>query len=372
MGTCPHCGSRVPAGAFCGNCGGNLTGDEHRGRLHAYAASPGEHVGRPALISTLFPHLAQRHANVFREAFGVGLLIVILLAALRLYTSSLIAAAVLLPLLYILYLYEVEVYQHEPIAVLAATFVLGAGLGTAYTLVSAHYAGLALSGTIRGPLITGVVQPVIAQLLMIAGPLLLLRRAEFDETLDGLTFGVTAALGFTLATVLAGYWHTFTMPLQGSEAISPDAVLRILRAGVLVAVVNACTTGTITAMLWRARRSRRREVGPMRSRSGAVAVAFGTQTVLGVAGYYIGSLVGLVVLWTVAAILLLLWVRVLLHYALIDESADFGVGPDAPCPECHRMVPAMNFCPACGVYRGAARRRDRPPDMGPRVAPTHG
>ncbi|HEX6538127.1 MAG TPA: PrsW family glutamic-type intramembrane protease [Candidatus Dormibacteraeota bacterium] len=372
LGTCPHCGARVPVGAFCGSCGATLTEQAHGGRLHAYAASPGEHVARPALISTLFPHLAHRHANVFREAFGIGLLLVVLLAALRLYTSALIAAAVLLPLLYILYLYEVEVYEREPVTVLAATFIAGAGLGTGYTLVSAHFAGFALSGTVRGPLITGVMQPVIAQLLMIAGPLLLLRRAEFDETLDGLTFGVTAALGFTLASVLAGYWHAFTMPLQGTEAISPDAVLRILRAGVLVAVVNACTTGTITAMLWRARRARQRQVGPLRSRSGAVTVAFAAQIVLGLAGYYAGSLVGLVVLWTAAAVVLLLWVRVLVHYALIDESIDFVIGPASPCPECHRLVPSMNFCPACGVYRGAARKQDRPPDTGQRVAPSHG
>jgi RsiW-degrading membrane proteinase PrsW (M82 family) len=372
LGTCPHCGARVPVGAFCGDCGASLTEHAHGGRLHAYAASPGEHVGRPALISTLFPHLGHRHANVFREAFGVGLLIVILLAALRLYTSALIAASLLLPLLYLLYLYEVEVYEHEPLRVLAATFVVSAAFGTGYTLVSAHFSGVALSGTVRGPLITGLVQPAIAQLLMLAGPLLLLARAHFDETLDGLTFGVTSALGFTLASVLTGYWHTFTMPLQGAGSVSPNAVLAILRAGVLVAIVNACTTATITAMLWRARRSRERHVGAVRGVKGAIIVAFATQLVLGIAGYYVGSLLGLVLLWAFAAVVLLVWVRVLVHYALIDESLDFGVGELGPCPECHRMVPAMNFCPSCGVYRGAARKQDRARDVRGRVAPSHG
>lgn len=372
LGTCPHCGARIPVGAFCGDCGASLTEHAHGGRLHAYAASPSEHVGRPALISTLFPHLGHRHANVFREAFGVGLLIIILLAALRLYTSALIAAAVLLPLLYLLYLYEVEVYEHEPVRVLAATFVAGAALGTAYTLVGSHFSGVAFSGTVRGPLITGVVQPIIAQVLMLVGPLLLLARASFDETLDGLTFGVTSALGFTLASVLTGYWHTFTMPLQGAGSVSASVVLAILRAGVLVAIVNACTTGTITAMLWRARRSRKRRVGPLRDVNGAMAVAFATQVVLGVVGYYIGSLLGLVLLWAFAAVVLLVWVRVLVHYAVIDESVDFGIGELAPCPECHRMVPAMNFCPSCGVYRGAARKQDRRGEPRGRVAPTRG
>ncbi len=374
VGTCPHCGAQVPVGAFCGNCGASLAEHVHGARLHAYAPSPGEHVGRPALISTLFPHLGHRHANLFREAFGVGLLLVILLSALRLYTSALIAAALLLPLVYLLYLYEVEVYEHSPVAVLAATFVVGAGLGAGDTLVTAHFSGVVVSGTVRGPLITGVLQPIIAQLLMIAGPLLLLRRAEFDETLDGLTFGVTAALGFTLASVLAGYWHTFTAPLQGVEAVSPEAVLGILRAGILVAVVNACTTGTITAMLWRRRqgRSRTGTRPAWRGLNAAIFVAFAVQIALALISYYVGSLVGLVLLWTFAALVLLIWVRVLLHHALLDESSEYGIGQLAPCTECHRMVPTMAFCPACGVYRGAARKQDRATGAGPYAAPSRG
>jgi len=374
LGECPHCGRDVPVGAFCGNCGASLTAPAGGGRLHSYAVSPGEHVARPAIISTLFPHLPQRHANVFREALGVGVLIVILLAALRLYTSALIASAVLLPLLYLLYLYEAEVYEEEPVAVLVATFVTGAALGTGYTLVTQHFAAVALSGNVRGPFITGVVQPVIAQLLMIAGPLLLYARGRFTETLDGLAFGITSALGFTLATVLAGYWHTFTAPLVGEGAVSADVVLRVLRAGILVAIVNACTSGTITAMLWQDRRGRaaRRRAGSWRGRNAAIWVAFLTQIALGVISYYIGSLVGLVALWALAAVLLLVWLRILLHHALLDDATDIGVGPTSPCPECHYLVPTMNFCPACGVDRQAAPKQRRAAEGGTGMAPSHG
>ena len=374
VGECPHCGREVPVGAFCGNCGASLTAPPGSGRLHSYAASPGEHVALPAVITTLFPHLPHRHASVFREALGIGVLIVILLAALRLYTSALIASAVLLPLLYVLYLYEVEVYEEQPIGVLAATFLVGAALGTGYALVTAHFAAVTLSGTVRGPFLTGVVQPVIAQLLMIAGPLLLLSRAQFDETLDGLTFGVTSALGFTLATVLTGYWHTFTVPLVGEGGVSTDLVLRVLRAGILVAIVNSCTTGTITAMLWQERRGRpaRRRGGAWRRLNAAIFVAFAAQIALGLISYYIGSLLGLVLLWAFAAALLLIWLRVLLHHALLDEATDIGVGPLSPCPECHRLVPTMNFCPMCGVHRQAGRKQDRVAEGGAGMAPSHG
>lgn len=371
---CPHCGEQVPAGAFCGNCGEVLAEPGSPGRMHAYAASPGEHVLRPALISTLFPHLAHRHAHLFREAFGVGVLIVILLAALQLYTSALIAAAVLLPILYGLYLYEVEVYEQEPVGVMMATFAVGAALGVGYALVSAHFSGTALSGTVKGPFISGVVQPVIAQLLMLAGPLLLLSRAHFNEPLDGLTFGVSAALGFTLAAVLTGYWHTFTAPLQGVGSISATEVLRVLRAGILVPVVNACTTATITTMLWRERcaTAGQRRAGGWLGINAVIAVAFAAQMALGLASYYIGSLVGLVLLWAFAAALLLVWLRVLVHHALLDERTTLAIGSLAPCPECHRLVPAMHFCPACGVHRHAARKQDRVTGGDPGMAPSHG
>lgn len=374
VGECPHCGEQVPAGAFCGHCGEVLGEPDRRGRLHAYAAAPHEHVIRPALVSTLFPHLAHRHAHLFREAFGAGVLIVILLVALQLYTSALIAAAALLPLLYGLYLYEVEVYEVEPVAVMLATFVAGAALGVGYALVSAHFSGPAISGSIKGPLIAGAVQPVIAQGLILAGPLLLLARAHFDEPLDGLTFGVSAALGFTLATVLTGYWHALTAPLQGAGSVSAAEVLRVLRAGILVAVVNACTTATITTMVWveRYARSRRGRTHGWFGVNAVIAIAFAAQVALGLAGYYIGSLLGLVLLWGFAAALLLVWLRVLVHRALLDERAPAHVGSVAPCPECHRLVPTMHFCPACGVHRHAGRKQDRVSGGGARLTPSRG
>lgn len=374
LGQCPHCGEQVPAGAFCGHCGEVLGEPGRRGRLHAFAASPDEHVIRPALISTLFPHLAHRHAHLFREAFGAGVLIVILLAALQLYTSALIAAAVLLPLLYGLYVYEVEVYEHEPMTVMLATFVTGAALGVGYVLVSAHFSGPSISGTIKGPFISGVVQPVIAQVLMLAGPLLLLSRAHFNEPLDGLAFGVSAGLGFTLAAVLTGYWHTFTAPLQGAGAVSTAEVLRVLRAGILVAVVNACTTATITTMLWvdRYATARGRSARGWFGTNAVIAIAFATQIALGLASYYIGSLLGLVLLWAFAAALLLVWLRVLVHRALLDERTAETIGDVAPCPECHRLVPTMRFCPACGLHRSAGRKQDRMTRADAGMAPSRG
>lgn len=287
------------------------------------------------------------------------MLVILLLAALSLYTSALVAAVALLPILYLLYLYEVAVYQHEPLFVLAATLVTGAVLGVGYTLVISHLINSTTAGTQQGPIITGVLLPIAIQLLMVAGPLLLLSHAHFDETLDGLTFGVSSALGFTLALVITSYWHLFTAPLQGSAAVSTDELLSLLRTGILLTVVNAATTGTITAALWLHvhGRSRRRHVNVWRGLQATLIVAFGMQIVLGLITYFVTTLLLMVVLWALAAALLLVWLRVVLHYALLEEGADLHIGEPSACPECHHLVPTMLFCPACGVARSAAPKQ---------------
>lgn len=358
---CPHCEETVPSGAFCGSCGGHLA-DAQAHRRHAYAAAPHESVHRATVISTLFPHLPHRHAHVFREVFGGGVAVVILLAALRLYTPATLAAALLLPVLYVLYLYEVEVYEHEPFTVVATTFVAGAALGTAYSLVLAHFSSLSLSGTDKGPLVSGVVLPVIVQVLMVAGPLLLIRRAHFDETLDGLTFGVASALGFTLALVVAGEWHVLTAALRGS-GVPADSMLRIVRMAIVAAVVDATTTGLITATLWQRwhRRSRNRHSSASRGLAASALVAFLAQIGLGLASYFIADLLLVVIVWAMAAMLLLVWLRVVLHHALLDEGAEHRIGPLGVCAECHHVVPAMLFCPSCGAVRSAGPKQLRAP-----------
>jgi RNA polymerase subunit RPABC4/transcription elongation factor Spt4 len=358
---CPHCGALVPDGAYCGDCGAHLVDPDGRLRADHYAAAPNERVVKIALVSTFFPHLPQRHAHVFREALIIGVLVVVLLGAVQLYAPALLAAAVLLPVLYVLYLHEVGLYESEPVRVFGATFVVGAALGTAYTLVAAHLISGRIGGTRQGPIITAVLLPVIAQLLMLIGPLLLLARARFDETLDGLTFGVLAALGFTTAAVITGYWHVLTAPLRGAGSVSATDIAGVLRSAILAAIVNAGTTATVTASVWLQHHglSRRRHLSVWRGVPVTVALAFGVQIALGLASYYARSLTLLLVLWAVADAVVLVWLRILIHNALLEEGSERATGAPSACPECHRLVPTMLFCPACGVARSAASKRTR-------------
>lgn len=359
---CHHCGAYVPIGQYCGHCGAHLADEASSGRtrVHAYSASPREHVGQVAIISTLFPHLPHRAAHTFRVALGVGLAMILALAACRLYTSATIAAAVLLPILYLLYLYEVQVWEHEPIPVLLSTFVAGGALGTAYALVVDHFNSLSLEGHGQGLLVEGLLLPVVAEVLMLAGPLLLLTRNHFDDTLDGLTFGAASALGFSMAVAIAGNWHLLTGNLLGN-APSGDEFLRLFRLGIAVAVVNATSVGVITAALWLRHhgRSRQRHVRAWRGEVAGALLAFGMQIGLAIGDHFIVDLAVLVAVWSLAAVALILFLRVVLHHALLEEGAEHAVGPPTACVECHRLVPAMLFCPSCGVARSASPKGGR-------------
>jgi RsiW-degrading membrane proteinase PrsW (M82 family) len=361
---CPHCESLVPAGDFCGHCGAHLISDSRR-RTHAFAATPTEHVAHVSIITTLFPHLPHRRGGPFRLALIAGAAIVLVLAALHLFAPATAAAVFVLPALYLIYLYEVEVYGSEPWLVIGATMVVGAVLG----FVSAYLFGGSLATRLitgdRGTafFLEGIVIPVAGQLLMLAGPLFLFAfRRQFREPLDGLAFGAASALGFTLTSSLTFLWPLLTEPLLGTGSAVGWAV-RLTQAGLLIMLINACTTGVVSASIWLERFDRRRARRPWHSSLVAtLIVAFGSQLLIGVNAFLEQDLaldVGVLLIVTIA---LLLYLRLVIHDALLVEGAEHEIGPESMCPECHRIVPTMAFCPACGAARSAA------PKGRPRVA----
>jgi RNA polymerase subunit RPABC4/transcription elongation factor Spt4 len=360
--TCPHCERVVPQGDFCGHCGAHLT-TASATRRHAFAAVPSEPVAHLSIITTLFPHLPHRRGGAFRWALLAGAAAVLVLAALHLFAPATIAAVCLLPVLYLLYLYEVEVYESEPWLVIGATMIAGAVLGYAFTSFSGDAVSrLNLTGDRESAIVlAGVAIPIVAQVLMLAGPLFLYAfRSRFYEPLDGLTFGAASALGFTLSSSLTAFWPLISGPLVASG--DPlDWSLRLLRAGILLSLVNASTTALIAAAIWLQRYDRRRLGRPWTTNIlAAVIVAIGAQVVLGLVGSLASDLVAEVAVRLLATLGLLMYLRLVIHQALLVEGAEHEIGPDSPCPECHRMVPTMAFCPACGAARAAASKHGRP------------
>lgn len=333
-----------------------------RARGHFYAAAPGEHLFHFNVITTLFPHLPHRRSHAFLWGLVSGFALIAVMAGLHLFAAATAVAALLLPVLYLLYLREVEVYEHEPFLVLLVTFVLGTGLGALSTFVIGPLlTDAALRGDqVRTVVISGLALPLVDQLLMLAGPLILLSRPHFNETLDGLAFGVASALGYSMASLLVAEWPVLSGPLYATGTVT-DWALSLTRDGILVAVVNASTTGLITASIWLRRHGRGR--GYHESwRWGvpaAVIVAIGSQIVLGTLSAVLPNLFLEVAVWAIAAALLVVYLRLVIHHALLEEGAEHEIGPVGECTECHRLVPTMLFCPACGAARSASPKGRR-------------
>ena len=357
--SCPGCGRSVPPGDYCGACGARVAGQgpSAAGRPYAFAANPSEHVLQPDVTSTLFPHLPQERSTPFRLALLAVAGALVLLGYLRL-TGPLVAlAAAAIPVLYGIYLYEVDVYEGEPVYSVGVTAGVGAVFGAVWALLTGHYLTqtLVLNATPQGApagriLLVAVLFPLVAQLLMLVGPLILRFTRPYDEVLDGFAFGAASALGFVFASTLV----YLTPELQSGPFSVAGGTLFALRSvlhGLLVPLIDVGTTGLVAAALWlHGRRVRALpQYGWITSLWLQLAVAAVVQVGLGLVDVLVVNATTAILIYAGVAVALLFWVRISLHYMLLAEAVDPGVGPDRPCVQCGHVVPRMAFCPNCGI-----------------------
>lgn len=351
---CPSCSRSVPEGEFCGACGAHLTTGSAN-RTHAFAAHPGEHVLHPGVVSTLFPHLPHRHAGPFRLALLAGTVLIAVLGMLGLTAADIAVACLVVPMLYLIYLYEAEVYEDEPELVIGLTFVLGLAIAIPWTwftgpFITSTVVQNGISGaTFWRDFTAGALIPLGAQALMLAGPLALYRR-HYDEALDGFAFGAACALGFTLAVNLVDLWPDLGQGLTSSHP-TLDSTLAILGRGLLVPFIAASTTGILAGALW----LRRGKVRAPKAHGWTTTVPVVAAAVvvfwvfLGFVNILVTSIDVAVAIYAVTALVLLLAVRIALHHMLLAEAVEVTVGPEDVCRHCHYNVPRMAFCPHCGV-----------------------
>jgi len=370
---CDHCAHDVPDGVFCTRCGAHqgTTGEAGDARLreHRYAAHPNEHVVQPAIFTTLFPHLGQHKVHEFRWAFVVGLAGIVVLWIAGLITAAILVAIFLVPVLYLIYLYEAQVYRDEPAIVLGFTIGGGAVVGLIVTLVERalfnpysnignplHNAGIDVGAV----LFLGLLVPVVQEVLKPLPALFMTNRAQFPETVDGLVFGVAAGLGFSVAESLVAFSTALTaLPPH----LTPGTwIYDLTTLAVFQPLLQGSATGMIVAAVWRFRRGRLagREIGGI-AMAFLAHIAFSLGTIL----LKDSSADALFVLVWQAIVVgaLLIYVRYVLHHALMEEAAHMGFA-ETICPNCHRHIVASGFCPNCGVALTAAPssiRRARKP-----------
>lgn len=351
---CGSCGEEVPSGSYCVRCGELLPAAAgHRGG-RTFAAAPHERALVPVVISTIFPQLPRASMQTFRGAFLFGVLVLVVLVVAGAFPIALVAATVLVPLLTALYLYDVDLYEDEPIHVLALTMAWGAAAGVGLGLVARFLlptgVSLLTESTTSALALRGVVLPLTGLTLMLAGPLVLLPYRKFNDVLDGATFGAASAVAFVGAEVL-----TLSTPLLGAGVRPVGEVfpwlLRILELGVALPLLGAGSVGAVAGTFWLRYRA------PVRDRAalgflGRPSVAVPLGAVFAVAGamaqLLLSRVPSLLVLVTLA-LLALLWLRRLIHLGLLQEAAEIEIGPEISCANCGAITARHSFCARCGI-----------------------
>ena len=371
---CPHCSNVTPIGDYCGACGAHLV---HQASLaarrpHSYSANPDESVLRLSVVSTLFPHLSHRSSVPFRAGFALLASLLIIFSATGLEAPVIALAAMGVPLLFQLYIYEVDVYEDGHVLLTAETLLIGAGLGVGWALLGGPIVSKALQPTFGATLATwGVVKaavlvPIVGQALMLVPLLLVLALVpgfgRRRESLDGFTLGAASALGFSFAAVITDLASRLSAGLAPSRPFTNILAEALIR-GIATPVLAAAATGLIGASIW-VRKSEKGSVAaggrwlanPLLVLGSVIAVQIG----LGFADQGRLSDISLLVVHLIGTAVVLVALRVGLHHILLHESHDVAIGPGTTCSNCHHIVPRMPFCPSCGVALAATSKRHRP------------
>lgn len=355
MTDCPTCGHPTPEGIFCVRCGAPLQeGLAHSRGRSQYAAAPRQHRAAPWLVSTLFPQLPRHSERHFRVALALGAGLVVVLAAERLFAVAMISAALLMPIMTLLYFYDVDVYRDDPAWAIAWTVGWGAVTGVAVGFLARALAptGAALidKSSTQQVLIGGLVVPAIGVAVMLAGPLVLLPYRRYNDTLDGATFGSASAATFAAAEVIVIGAGVLSSGLRPPGAAAPW-VARLLALAVATPVLSMSAIGFTAAALWlryRAPAGDRNALGVLGRPEAAVGVALAFVVAGAVSETFMP--VGVWLAWlAVLDLVALVALRQALHIGLLEEAGEREIGPEIRCANCGHETAEHTFCGHCGI-----------------------
>jgi hypothetical protein len=319
-----------------------------------FAAAPSERRYTPWLISTLFPQLPRHSERHFRLALGLGSVVVAVLAAERLFGVALITAALLMPLVTLLYFVDVDVYQDDPLWPMAWSVlwgvVTGIGMGFLAKALAPHGGSLIDRSSTDQILVSGVLIPGLGVVVMLAGPLVLLPYRRFNDALDGATLGSASAATFAAAEAIVVGIGTLTGGLRPPGAAAPWGA-RLLALAVATPVLAMSAVGFAGAAIWlryRAPVADRRALGWIGRAPVAVALAL----ILVIAGAASETFlpVGVWLAWLIVLDLgALVLLRGALHVGLLEEAGEREIGPEIRCANCGAQTATHTFCVNCGI-----------------------
>jgi hypothetical protein len=384
---CPTCSSANPeVASFCNRCGTSLRAGDAK-RTASYAVQSAEGVTQFALISTVMPHTSRRSADNYRWAMILSGVLILAATALGLLPIAIAAAAFLVPLAYLVYIDDVNLWEEAPAAVVVGLFLATGALSVLVSLIffdwvfDAQWASIAGGGRARGGIggldpvalvVFAVLLPVVAEVAKNLFAVLLAARPQFDDMIDGLTFGVAAGTAYAAFETIVVYRSVFT----AQDFRTEQGIATWLVVVVNVMVVKSLIYGTATGIAVAAFSGKGEAYDgftPAYFANFGLAVGANVLYWLGVrlmAYLPFGNALGLV--WGFAILVaLVIKIRMMLQAALLEaavEAAAKGDGSDDKrstfvetfCPECENMLLAnASFCIVCGTSVRSSSRQAR-------------
>lgn len=376
---CPRCGAHLPDVAlYCHNCGHDMRSPDVA-RRKSFAVKPDEPVASFALVSTIMPRGASGHPQTYRVALLVALLAALVAAIFGALPIAVLIAAFAVPIVYIIYVYDVNLWEDEPVPVTVLAFLLTAVLAAAF-LVLLRLFGLlepplpktALEGgsefggpSVAGILVWALLVPIVGEIIRQIGPVVLASRPAFDDLMDGLSFGIISGVAYSTVDTLVRHWDMLTGGFVGINDPGTWASLIFLE-GFVKPLVIGTASGIACAEF--------SGLGEGYDGFTGRYVRGLIESVVANIAYWGGIyLLGFIANPTLKVMLQLGWallilavliirVRNVLHHGLMEaaleatarqgvgEVAGVGQGRLEFCPVCEMpLLPNASFCTACGT-----------------------
>ncbi len=132
---CPTCSSDNPeVASYCHRCGTSLRRPGRCEATASYAVQSAEGVTQFALISTVMPHTSRHSADNYRWAMILSGVLILGATALGLLPIAIAAAAFLVPLAYLVYIDDVNLWEEAPAAVVVGLFIATGALAVLVSL----------------------------------------------------------------------------------------------------------------------------------------------------------------------------------------------------------------------------------------------
>jgi hypothetical protein len=316
------------------------------------------------------PRGSGQNPQTYRLAFTIALVVALIAAIFGAMPIAVLVAAFAIPIVYIVYIYDVNLWEDEPIPVTGLAFGLTGVLAIGFTILwtflrgpvpygtTTYEGSLSAAPTVGTFLLVALVVPVVGEALRQIGPVVLASRPEFDDLMDGLTFGVVSGVAYACFDTLVRHWDLLTGGLQGQD---PGLWVSLI---FLEGFVKPLIMGTATGLACAEYSGLGRGYDgftPRYFRGVAEAVL---ANIAYQAGTYLFAFVGsatlgvmLSIVWGLVILaILILRVRTVLHVGLMEAALERSArkgsqeGDVEFCGQCELpLLEHAAFCNACGT-----------------------